>query len=534
MNGILTGAQSHLSMNGQTIGHREARVVTLDTNDATDLEEFGYKQELRRDLSFASTFSAAFSYMSPTTGIFGVFAIGFAALGGAVIWGWPIIFLGQLVVALGFAELSTHYPLAGSVFQWTKFLSPSKGYTWFTSWIYVWAGALTTAAVIATMPVVLVPLLAKFGWNLSGSSGQLQVIALITLAVCVVVNVVGVKLVAAINNFGVAMELIALVFFAIILAAFHSHHSASVYTNTGGHGFSIGGLGIALFVGLWVMYGMDTASTLAEESRHPRVLAPRAVIISLIGAFASGLIFLAALLLAVPGGIGHAMQAGLSPTDIISTDLPNFFGTLYLIVINIAVFVTCLAIMASLIRLLFGMARDGQLPGARLYDSVNPTFKTPIGASVVAGIIAGIFLIQYKSAGIVAIAAAAIPYLAYLMANLVLFRARRRGWPSKPGAFSLGRWGMPLVGLAILYEVVMLVNLNWPRAVTNPKPDQTAGALNLGVGFLNRVPIDWTVLAAVLIVGAVYYAVRGKHLPQPHKPDALADLPPVETLSEQA
>lgn len=505
----------------------------METHDRSDLEEFGYKQELRRDLSFASTFSAAFSYMSPTTGIFGVFAIGFAAMGGAMIWGWPLVFLGQLVVALGFAELSTHYPLAGSVFQWTKFLSPSKGYTWFTSWIYVWAGALTTAAVIATMPVTLVPLLAKLGIPLSGSTGQLQLIAFFTLVVCLLVNVFGVKLVALINNFGVATELIALVLFAIILALFHSHHSVAVYTNTGGHGFSLGGLAIAMFVGLWVMYGMDTASTLAEESKAPRILAPRAVIISLIGAFASGLIFLAALLLAVPGSIGHAMSSGIAPTGIIAADLPNAFGTLYLIVINIAVFVTCMAIMASLIRLVFGMARDNQLPASRLYQGVNARFGTPVGASIVASLIAGVFLIQYKSAGIVAIAATAMTYLAYLMANLVLLRARRLGWPKQRGAFSLGRWGTPLAMLAVLYEVLMLINLNWPRAATNPKPNQTAGALNLGSSLLNRIPIDWTVLVAVLVVGLIYYGLRGRHLPQARPVGAVDAAPAVSVLVER-
>jgi amino acid transporter len=34
-----------------------------------------------------------------------------------LIWVWPVVFLGQLLTALVFAEVSTHYPLAGSVFQ---------------------------------------------------------------------------------------------------------------------------------------------------------------------------------------------------------------------------------------------------------------------------------------------------------------------------------------------------------------------------------------------------------------------------------
>ena len=38
-------------------------------------------------------------------------------------WTWPVVALGQLIVALNFAELSSHYPIAGSVYQWTKYLA---------------------------------------------------------------------------------------------------------------------------------------------------------------------------------------------------------------------------------------------------------------------------------------------------------------------------------------------------------------------------------------------------------------------------
>ena len=91
--------------------------------DSQDLESFGYKQELKRTLGLFSSFAAAFSYISPSTGIFTLFAFGLVTLGGVFIWSWPVVALGQLLVALNFAEVSSHYPVAGSVFQWTKYLS---------------------------------------------------------------------------------------------------------------------------------------------------------------------------------------------------------------------------------------------------------------------------------------------------------------------------------------------------------------------------------------------------------------------------
>src|ERR1700704_5174318 len=91
--------------------------------DAQDLAQFGYKQELNRSLGSFSSFAAGFSYISILTGMFQTAALGFFFAGRAFIWAWPIVFFGQMAVALQFAELSAHYPLAGSVYQWSKKLA---------------------------------------------------------------------------------------------------------------------------------------------------------------------------------------------------------------------------------------------------------------------------------------------------------------------------------------------------------------------------------------------------------------------------
>src|ERR1700754_4661979 len=91
--------------------------------DSEDLARFGYSQELKRSLGLFSSFAVAFSYISPSTGIFTLFALGLTTIGGVFIWTWPVVAAGQFLVALNFAEMSSHYPVAGSVFQWTKYMS---------------------------------------------------------------------------------------------------------------------------------------------------------------------------------------------------------------------------------------------------------------------------------------------------------------------------------------------------------------------------------------------------------------------------
>src|SRR5580700_803796 len=248
--------------------------------DSADLARFGYKQELKRSLGLFSSFAVAFSYISPSTGIFTLFALGLTTLGGVFIWTWPVVALGQFIVALNFAEVSSHYPVAGSVFQWTKYLA-NRSYSWFTGWIYLFAGILTITAVVATLPLALIPALNGLGWHSLGAGSPTTLL-----------NIYGVRLVALINNTGVVFEILGMFVFAIILMAFHNHQGFKVVTNSAGFHVQPSTFLAAMFMSLFVIYGFDTASTLSEETKDPRRAAPKAVLYSVIGAFIIGGVFL--------------------------------------------------------------------------------------------------------------------------------------------------------------------------------------------------------------------------------------------------
>src|SRR5689334_10691646 len=343
---------------------------TQESRDASDLAKFGYNQELKRSLGVFSSFAVAFSYISPSTGIFTLFALGLGTIGGVFIWSWPIVAFGQFMIALGWAELSSHYPVAGSVFQWTKYLA-GKTYSWFTGWIYLFAGILTVASVCATLPAALIPAFNNMGWNLANDHSNQRWIAVITLVLITIMNIFGVRLVAIVNNTGVLFEILAMVVFAFVVALFHHHQSAGVIFHTGGTSLTTGTFLVAMFMSLYVIYGFDTASTLAEETRDPRRAAPRAVIASVIGAFVIGGVFLYAMLLGIPN-MKAAISGGWGPAQIIDANFGNAFSTVFLLVVTAAIFVCCLAIMTSTIRLCFGMSRDERLPGSRALAKVHP------------------------------------------------------------------------------------------------------------------------------------------------------------------
>jgi len=481
--------------------------------DQKDLADFGYKQELHRTLGFFSSFAAAFSYISPSTGIFTLFALGLTTLGGVFIWSWPIVAFGQMLVALNFAEVSSHFPIAGSVFQWTKYLA-GRPYAWFTGWIYIFAGVLTVTAVVVTLPLTILPMLDLMGWHLNSGALDDQIwVAVITLIVITVLNIYSVKVVAVVNNTGVFFEIVGLVVFAVVMLIVHRHQSISIVTNSGGLHVGFGSFFLAMFMSLFVIYGFDTASTLAEETNDPRRAAPKAVLTSIGGAFIIGGIFLVAILMAIPN-LKTAIAQSWTPATIIESNFSKPWAIVYLAVVSAAILVCCLSIMTATIRLCFGMSRDNRLPASSALSKVHPNLHTPIFSCIAIAILAAIPLFKYAGAGIVAIAATGMIYLSYFLGNLAILGARLKGWPREKTPFSLGKWGIPVNILALVWGGSMLVNFAWPRVDSNPTPNQTGGALSTGIGELNKVPILYTVLGVILLVGVLYYFISEVRKPK--------------------
>jgi len=310
----------------------------------------------------------------------------------------------------------------------------------------------------------------------------------------------------------VVFEILGMFVFALILLAFHNHQGFKVVTNSAGIHVTPSAFLAAMFMSLFVIYGFDTASTLAEETRDPRRAAPKAVLYSIIGAFIIGGVFLLGTLVAIPN-MHTAIANAWTPANIIEANFSTGFATLYLFVVSAAIFVCCLSIMAATIRLCFGMSRDNALPFSKPLAKVAPSLHTPVWTCITIAVLAAVPFIQYSGAGIIAIAATGMIYMSYFLGNIAIGRARLGGWPTTSSPFRLGRWGLLVNTLGLIYGGAMIINFAWPRAVpfTNPTPDQSGGLLNFHIAFLNKIPILWTVFVFIVLVGTIYYLAVGRN-----------------------
>ncbi len=186
-----------------------ASAVDAGASEDARLESLGYKPQLNRVLGFFSNFAVGFTYLSPMVGIYSLFVFGFGIAGPAYIWLTFIPLIGMLFVALVFGELASHYPVAGALFQYSKF-SVGPRYGWFVGWFYGFALLITVAAVDTGVVGYVTALTHNwFGWNLDPTGhGTILLITLILLAIQSTVNITGARIMADVAKFGVYVEIV--------------------------------------------------------------------------------------------------------------------------------------------------------------------------------------------------------------------------------------------------------------------------------------------------------------------------------------
>jgi amino acid transporter len=469
--------------------------TAVPLTDINDLARFGYKQELHRSLGSFSSFAAGFSYLSILTGVFELFAFGFGFGGPAFFWTWPLVFVGQFAVALCFAEMSGQYPLAGSVYQWSKQIARSLT-SWLAGWIMIIGAIVTIAAVAVAYQVILPQISTAFEiagtpadaglYSTPGGAQNAVILGVGLVVFTTIVNCIGVRLMSIINNIGVITELVASTAL-ILLLAFHIKRGPGVVLQTAGTGagHSWGYFGAFLGAALmsaYVFYGFDTAGSLAEETNNPRKYAPRAILRAVAAVFVIGALLMLVGMMAV-GNINAFLACS-----------------------GIAITVCCLAVQTACIRMLFSMARDGRLPFGGAIARVSGKSGTPIVPALLTGVLAIALLLAnignqrvFTIITSVAIILFYIPYL--LVTGPMLIRRLRGHWPRPDHGeyFSMGRWGLPVNAFAVLYGILMTINLAWPRA----------GVYGTDHWYFQYGAFVFT--GVVVLVGLAYYATTQRH-----------------------
>jgi amino acid transporter len=426
---------------------------------------FGYQQQLRRGLGLFSLFAVSFSVISITTGIFTNFGFAIGNFGPAAIWLWIPAVLGQLLVALLFAELGSRIPLAGGPYQWAgRLVGPGTG--WFVA-----VGILMAFTVASGGEVLLViaPLVATI-LGLDVGNGPLLIgIAVLVLVLAGAANVVSVILTARINNLSVPFELVGtLVLGGVLLVAalLHPVHDAGFLLTTGDHGGkpALLGAALAMLMGVFTITGFETCAGLGEEGLNVRVNIPRGVIGSVVVSGVLGMVTLLMVAFAIPD-LGKAAADPAPIAYIAEYWLGPVAARLFLVAVVYSVFALIVVSIAAVGRTLFALSRDNVLPASSLLARVDPRSQTPVPAIVLSTVLMAVVMVIAAFAGqAYLILIASTPILVF-MNNLIVVIAywrRRDRVAAIPADFSLGRWSRPVFVLATVWLVAVLADLTIP------------------------------------------------------------------------
>ncbi|MFE4950178.1 amino acid permease [Leifsonia sp. NPDC056665] len=431
-----------------------------------NISEFGYKQELKRGTGRFASFAVAFAFVSIATGIFTTYGSVLNTSGPAGIWTWPIVVVGQLMVAFIFGSLAARIPVTGYAYQWmSRLANPVLG--WIMGWISFTFLAIVAVAVDYTIASTIFPVL--FGYT--GNAGNSWLITAFVLVFQALLVAFSTKWTERVNNFAVSAELIGMVLLVVILFIVGW---VTKELNVGNL-FSTGAIpaegyfsfGTLTKVGPWMMgtllgaftiVGFESAANLAEETKQPARVVPRAMYQAVLASGILGFLFLLVVTLLAGDPVALA-KSGTPIADVINRVLGPVVGTALLVLVVVAIFACGMVILMSGVRLVWAMSRDERFPGHRAWRTVSKRYGTPTAATgfvfVVSELILAIFAYQSDVLFSLFAAATLLPAVIYA-AIVLLYIVKRNSLPPSKG-FTLGRFEVPVIVLASIWLVFELL-----------------------------------------------------------------------------
>lgn len=428
----------------------------MSVSDEATTEAFGYKSELRRSMGFFSTFAVSFSLMSVTTGLFANFGFGLNADGPRFVWTWPIVSVGNILIALSLAHLASRVPLAGYAYQWSARMV-SLGYGWFPGWLALVGWLTGTAGVAYAFASYFCPLV-----GLGSATRTIVAVTIIVLISWAVVHLVGLRFASGLNNFSVIAELtgtllVGLVLLVIVLLrGTHVDLAASTGANVAG----LGGFAISSLTAAYTLTGFEGAADLAEESGQPTASVPRAIIRSVVISAIVGFLVLLGFTLAIP----NIRDVAASPTPlllIVQSHLGNGIANVFMVLVFIAIYACGLINLAAVSRLSWSMARDDVLPASAYLKKVSERSRVPYNAIISATVISILFTLVAKAEAIITSVSSVAVYTSYALIIIagLINKTQIRGATE---GFSLRRWYKPISYVAIAWIIIMDIALTVP------------------------------------------------------------------------
>ncbi|CRG89748.1 Amino-acid permease BAT1 [Talaromyces islandicus] len=374
--------------------------MTADMSSSADaaLERMGYKSELPRHLGMLSVLGLSFAIMAAPFGLSTTLYITLQdGQSVTVIWGWVFVTLISIAIAASLAEICAVYPTSGGVYYWSAMLS-TREWAPLMSFIDGWltlVGNWTVTLSINFSGAQLI-LSAISLWNEDFVANEWQTILMFwaVIGVCALVNIFASKYLDWINKLCIGWTAASVVIILVTLLAMADHRRSGEFVFAHYDASTSGWpSGWAFFVGLlqaaYTLTGYGMVAAMCEEVQNPHLEVPRAIVLSVVAAGITGLVYLIPVLFTLPSvemllAVANGQPIGLA-FKTVTGSAAGGFGLLFLI-LGIMMFAAIGSLTAAS-RCTYAFARDGAIPGFRLWSKVNKRLDVPVNAVILSTLV---------------------------------------------------------------------------------------------------------------------------------------------------
>ncbi|KAJ9613052.1 hypothetical protein H2200_002993 [Cladophialophora chaetospira] len=478
--------------------------------DKREMKVLGKTQVLRRNFKFVAMLGFASTVMASWEILLPLFTFVLIDGGTALLfWGLIVCILGMTCVYASIAEMASMSPTAGGQYHWVSEFAPrriQKFLSYLVGWLCTigWQAYLGGITFMAGSVIQGLIELNVEGYVWHAYHGTLLTIMIIVFSIAF--NTVFASKLPLIEAMVLFLHFCGL--FAIIIPLWvlgprsPAHETLLDFSNNGG--WSSTGLSamIGLTTPLSVIVGYDCSVHMSEEIHNASLTLPRAIMGSIV---VNGILafIMAVTLIFTLGDIDSILN---SPTrEPFIQQIYNATGSLggtnaMVAVVIILLTASATSEVATASRQIWSFARDRGVPGSYWIAKVTPGWNIPLQAVSVSLVISSLLacinlgstaaLNAINSCGSVSILTSYIITIGCLLAK------RLRGEPLPPRRWSLGKYGIYLNVISVLFLLPLWFFSFWPLG-TPVTPESMNWSL--------------TIFGGVLILAMIYYVLRARH-----------------------
>jgi amino acid transporter len=435
--------------------------------DSQELGKLGYAQELFRTMGGFSNFAISFSIISILTGAVTLYGHGLRMGGPAeMAFGWPLVTLFTLAVAISMAELASTLPTAGAMYHWSSKLG-GKGWGWFTAWFNIVGNLTVLAGIDYGCAQFLTPLL-----GFDATTRNLLLVYAAILTSHALINHFGIRLVALLNDFSVTVHIIGVIAIVAALFFFAPKQPASFFFTAVTNNPQGSPYWWAFIVGLlqaqWTFTGYDASASVSEETVDPRRRVPWGILMAVVVSSVAGYLLLIALTLAIkdiPSVLNAKDASGNDVPAVITilqTALGERAGVLFSALVAMAMWFCGLSAVTWCSRVVYAFSRDNGMPASKLWKRVSKKHLTPAPAIWLCAAVAFMAAVYAGAYSVVTSISVIALYFSYTIPVVLALRARLAKGGGERGPWHLGRYSSIVNVIAILWVAFISVILSVP------------------------------------------------------------------------